>query len=224
MAERRFTGAYLCHGVRVHSGAALGGAGIDACMKAALADDAGDGARTGGERALMTQATTSGHGGGGRSRRSRRHRGDARIDHFRARGRVPVERGFGATDALVVTRRCIISTAVRVEGAAARNWLPSAQAELIRKPRTPVRVCHVPSHASRRVLCELRQDGHGRSGVLGPVADFLCKPIMNYIGRTLGHHLTGADPSEAPVMGLTNIIAGISYAPQLRSCMATRSR
>merc|ERR1711959_566239 len=50
-------------------------------------------------------------GGGGNVRdRLRRHRGDARIDHFRARGRVPVEWEYSAPRTRsCVTRRCIIS-------------------------------------------------------------------------------------------------------------------
>ena len=49
------------------------------------------------------------------------------------------------------------------------------------------------------------------------MADFICKPITNYISLYAGvNYLTGAETKRSSfVMGLTNIIAGISYAPQL---------
>ena len=62
------------------------------------------------------------------------------------------------------------------------------------------------------------QMGMAGPGILGPVADFLCKPITNHISLYAGVNYLNPgrrDQAKPFVMGLINIIAGISYAPQL---------
>ena len=129
--------------------------------------------------------------------------------------------GFGATDALVRNAQVYhlsIGGLLALKVRRFRNWLPSAQAELIRKLAYAgpclVMALLMLQGAS---FASFDQMGMAGPGILGPVADFLCKPITNYISLYAGvNYLTGAETRRSSfVMGLINIIAGISYAPQL---------
>jgi len=205
----------------------FGGAGIDACMKAALLPTT-PGTVLGpvANALLMTQAGTY-------LQAATAAAGTFAIDYEDIAATLGSiifvlagvclwsGSGFGATDALVRNAQVYhlsIGGLLALKVRRFRNWLPSAQAELIRKlayagPSLVMALLMLQGAS----FASFDKMGMAGPGILGPVADFLCKPITNYISLYAGvNYLTGAETRRSSfVMGLINIIAGISYAPQL---------
>jgi hypothetical protein len=129
--------------------------------------------------------------------------------------------GLGVTDALVRNAQgyhLALGGLLALKVRRFRNWLPGAQAELIRKV----------AYAGPGLLMSLiiiqgismgsfDKMGMVGPGVLGPVAALLFNPITHFVNLYASlNYLTGAETRRSSfVMALVQIVAGVSLAPQL---------
>lgn len=129
--------------------------------------------------------------------------------------------GLGVTDALVRNAQAYhlaIGGLLALKVRRFRNWLPGAQAELIRKV----------AYAGPGLLMSLiiiqgismgsfDKMGMAGPGVLGPVAALLFNPITHFVNLYASlNYLTGAETKRSSFfMGLVQIVAGVSLVRQL---------